>query len=482
MTSRAFKHLPGNGQRPRAIHFFALLLTGLLLAGCDLFKENELDRVRQSGELRVLTFVSPTTYYETPEGPTGFEYDLAQGFAEYLGIKLKLVVADRQSEVLPRLLQGDADMAAAGIGVTTERREKFDFSSPVQIVRQQVIYRHPARPPDSVDDLIGHPIEIHAGTSHAEQLRKLKEKYPKLEWTETTARSTDELLQMVWQGLLDYTVADSNAYAVNRQFFPELQPALTLNDTQALAWAFRPNRDDDSLIRAANRYLKREDRNGGLSQLVDRYFGPASRSNFINLTVYQLRIQNRLPQYQTLFEHVGKTYDLDWRLIAAMGYQESQWDPNAISPTGVRGIMMLTEDTAKDLGVTDRLNAEQSIDGGARYLRQMFDRLPKEIEMPDRMWFALAAYNIGLNHLEDARILTQRARKDPNRWNDVKESLPLLAQSRWYRQTRYGYARGLEPVRFVNRVRTYYDVLAKLDQEERSRSTTEALKLKAPAI
>lgn len=472
----------GEGDRRCVSALLTVLLICASIAGCDLFKETALDRVRQSGELRVLTYVSPTTYYETPEGSAGFEYDLAQGFADYLGLKLRLVVADRQSDVLPRLLQGDAEMAAAGIGVTIERREKFDFSSPVQIVRQLVIYRHPARRPDSIEDLVGHPIEIHAGTSHAEQLRALKQKYPKLEWTESTERSTDELLQMVWQGLLDYTVADSSAYAVNRQFFPELQPAITLNESQALAWAFLPKREDDSLVRAANRYLKREERSGVLGQLIDRYFGPAGRSNFINLTVYQLRIQNRLPSYQTFFEQAGMKYDLDWRLIAAMGYQESQWDPKATSPTGVRGIMMLTEDTANDLGVADRLNAEQSIDGGARYLRQMLDRLPKEIEMPDRLWFALAAYNIGLSHVEDARILTQRNRKDPNRWNDVKEHLPLLAQARWYRQTRYGYARGLEPVRFVNRVRTYHDVLVKLDQDERERSLSDALKLKAPAL
>ena len=471
-------------RRPMAAsaRIFITLLATLLLQACDLFTENALDRVQKSGELRVVTYLSPTTYYDTPEGPAGFEYDLASAFADYLGVKLKLVVAERQADVLPRLKQGDADMAAAGIGVTTARRESFDFTSPVQIVQQLVIYRHLSRRPESVEDLVGHPLEIHAGTSHAEKLQALKEKHPELEWTETTERSTGELLQMVWQGLLDFTVTDSNAYAVNRQFFPELQTAFTLNESQALAWAFLPNRDDDSLVRAANRFLKQEERSGALGQLIDRYFGPASRSNFINLTVYQLRIQNRLPRFQTLFEQAAKQYDLDWRLLAAMGYQESQWDPKATSPTGVRGMMMLTEDTAKDLNIADRLNAEQSIDGGTRYLRQMLDRLPAEIQMPDRLWFALAAYNIGLSHLEDARILTQRDRKDPNRWNDVKEHLPLLAQPRWYRQTRYGYARGLEPVRFVNRVRTYYDVLVKIDQEERAKSASDALKLKAPAI
>ncbi|HYA36924.1 MAG TPA: transglycosylase SLT domain-containing protein, partial [Candidatus Methylomirabilis sp.] len=257
--------------------------------------------------------------------------------------------------------------------------------------------------------------------------------------------------------------------------------AFSLGDPQSLAWAF-PLSDDHSLDDAAAKYLEKLRASGELAALIDRYYGPASVSNFINLSVYKVRLRNRLPQYQLLFEKAGKDYGIDWRLLAAIGYQESYWDPTAVSPTGVRGMMMLTEETANQLDIKDRLDPAQSVDGGARYIKGLIERMPPGITEPDRTWLALAAYNIGINHLEDARILTQKQGHDPNKWNDVKNYLPWLAEAKWYNKTKNGYARGFEAVVFVNGVRTYYDVLVKLDEDEKARNTPEAFGLKAPAI
>ncbi len=429
----------------------------------------------------MLTYVSPTTYYESQEGPAGFEYDLAKAFADDLGVELKIVVADKFNDVIPMLINAEADMAAAGLSITETRRKLVKFTKPYQEIRQQVVYRLETTRPTGPQDLVGRQIEVHSGTSYVERLNELKQEYPNLKWIESEDRQTGELLQMVWEGLLEITIADSHIVALNQQFFPELQVAFNIQKPETLAWAF-PLSDDDSLYQAAVKFLDKQRISGELGHLIERYYGAASRSNFINLTVYRLRIQNRLPQYQLLFEKIGKKYDLDWRLIAAMGYQESFWNPKAVSPTGVRGIMMMTEETAKQMGVKDRIDPEQSIDGGARYFRLMVDRMPKTVTGPDRLWMALASYNVGLNHVEDARILTQEQGGDPNKWNDVKERLPLLAQKKWYSKTKYGFARGREPVAFVNRVRTYHDVLVKIDEEEKARNTSEALKLKAPAI
>jgi membrane-bound lytic murein transglycosylase F len=459
---------------------FILLALPLLLGACSLF-ENKLEAVKSAGELVVLTRVSPTTYYESPEGPAAFEYDLVKAFADHLGVKLRIVIADKFADILPRLVQGEADLAAAGISITEERRAQVKFTPPYQEIRQQVVYRRGAPKPGCVRDLIGRQIEVQAGTSYVERLEALKQDYPDLNWTEVEDKATEALLQLVWEGLLDLTVADSHIVAINRQYFPELQVAFDLQKQEGLAWAF-PLKKDDSLYQAAVKFLETTRASGELANLIERYYGPASRSNFINLIVYKLRIQNRLPQYQQLFEKAGKKYSLDWRLLAAMGYQESYWDPKAVSPTGVRGLMMLTEDTASHMGVRNRMKAEDSIDGGSRYIAQMIDRMPDTVTGPDRLWMALAAYNIGINHLEDARILTQKQRGDPNKWNDVKERLPLLATQKWASQTQYGFARGQEAVIFVNRVRTYYDVLVKLDEEEKALHRSEALKLKAPAL
>ena len=193
-------------------------------------------------------------------------------------------------------------------------------------------------------------------------------------------------------------------------------------------------------------------------------------------------MRNRLPLFQQFFEDAGKKQGLDWRLLAAIGYQESFWDPKARSPTGVRGIMMLTEETAKQMDIADLLDPQQSIDGGARYLRHLIDRLPERIIGTDRLWLALAAYNIGLYHLEDARVLTQKQGGDPDRWNDVKQRLPLLADPTWAAKVKYGAARGMEPVVFVNHVRTYYDVLVKQDEEEKGRSLDRRAQAQAAGV
>jgi len=455
-----------------------LLLPALL--SCSLFERNKLRAVKSAGELVVLTRTSPTTYYKTPDGPSGFEYDLVKGFADSLGVKARFVVANSFTDIIPRLISGDADMAAAGITVTDARSKIVRFTPSYQEIRQQVVYRLGADRPADVPDLVGRQIEVQSGTSYVERLNQLKQQYPDLKWTEVD-KETEDLLQMVWEGLLDISIADSNIVALNRQYFPELQVAFSLGDPQSLAWAF-PLSDDHSLDDVAAKYLEKLRASGELAALIDRYYGPASVSNFINLSVYKVRLRNRLPQYQLLFEKAGKDYGIDWRLLAAIGYQESYWDPTAVSPTGVRGMMMLTEETADQLDIKDRLDPVQSIDGGARYVKGLIERMPPGVADPDRTWMALAAYNIGINHLEDARILTQKQGQDPNKWNDVKNYLPKLAEEKWYKKTKNGYARGFEAVVFVNGVRTYYDVLVKLDEDEKARNTPEAFGLKAPAI
>jgi membrane-bound lytic murein transglycosylase F len=456
-----------------------VLLTAYLLS-CSFFEKNKLQAVIASGELMVLTRSSPTTYFETPEGTGGFEHDLVKSFASHLGVTPRFIVAEKFNDIMPRFLKGEADMAAAGITVTEGRAKLVRFGPPYQEIRQQVVYRLGTQRPTNVQDLIGRQIEVQSGTSYAERLRELQNEYPDLKWSEVD-KDTEELLETVWEGLLELTIADSNIVAVDRQYFPDLQVAFSMQEPESLAWAF-PLGPDQSLHDAAVAFLEKSRASGELAQLIDRYYGPAVKSNFINLSVYKVRIRSLLPQFQLLYEQAGKKYGMDWRLLAAMGYQESFWDPKAVSPTGVRGLMMLTEDTAAFLGIKDRQDPAQSIDGAARYIKGLLARIPPGITGPDRLWMALAAYNIGINHLEDARIITQKQGRDPNKWNDVKNYLPWLADEKWYPKTKYGYARGMEPVRFVNRIRTYYDVLVKLDEEEKAKSKPKALDLKAPAI
>ena len=212
--------------------------------------------------------------------------------------------------------------------------------------------------------------------------------------------------------------------------------------------------------------MERMNNNGTMAQLAERFYGHLDRLNYVGARTFMHHVENRLPRYQSLFQDYAEESGMDWRLLAAIGYQESHWRPNAVSPTGVRGLMMLTRTTANYIGINNRLDAEESIEGGARYFRMVHGRIPERIPEPDRTWFALASYNVGFGHLEDARRLAESAGKDPDRWMDVKEFLPLLAQKEWYTKTRFGYARGHEPVVYVQNIRRYYDVLVRITEPD----------------
>lgn len=461
-------------------HILLLLLLSLLLSACGVGK-NELDRVKSEGQLVVLTRNSGTTYYEGPYGPTGLEYDLAKGFADELGVELKMVVENNVSEVLEQLQDYDADFAAAGLTATRNRQAWARFTPPYQHITQQLVYRLGGNRPESLEKLNG-TLEITSRSSHEEQLRKLKYQYPDLTWQVNKDVESEELLTMVSEEQLDYTVADSNEVAINQRYYPELRVAFNITEPEPLAWAF-PRMQDDSLFRAASDYITRIKQNGELAKLIDRYYGHLTKFDYVSTVIYMQHIETLLPKYRKLFEHAAKEFNLDWRLLAATAYQESHWDPDAVSPTGVRGLMMLTKETAREIGVDKRTDPAQSIRGGALYLSQLMEKFPPRIQEPDRSWLALAAYNVGYGHLEDARIITQKRGGNPDIWKDVRENLPLLRKRNWYRNTRHGYARGHEPVIYVENIRRYFDLLVRaMGQEPQDTPLNRALEITNPAL
>lgn len=467
--------------RRQGLPVLLIVAVCLLGCGCQPTDNTRLGAVKRSGELVVLTRNSPTTYYEGPDGPAGFEYDLAHAFAERLGVRLTVKMVNRFTDILPAVARREADFAAAGLTVTAKRAEAVRFAPHYQVIRQQVIHHAKTVPPANVQGLIGRNIEVIAGSSYLERLEQLKEQYPRLTWITVENMETEELLLQVQEGLTEITISDSNIAAISRQFNPDLRVAFDLGEPEKLAWAF-PSDGDDSLLQEAAEFIETMRASGELAHFIERHYGAATRFNPINIAAFLQKIETDLPGLKPVFEEAAQRYRLDWRLLAAMSYQESYWNPNAVSPTGVRGIMMLTETTAQQLGVSDRLDLRQSVHGGSAYLRTLIDRLPANIPDPDRTWMALASYNVGYNHLEDARVITQKQGADPNKWNDLKDRLPLLAKSAWYTKAKHGYARGYEPVQLVNRIRTYYEVLKKHDDESRARHNNDALRLKVPAL
>jgi membrane-bound lytic murein transglycosylase F len=448
---------------------FALTLSLLTLTACtDPADETQLQTIVKNGKLRVGTLFGATSYYIDKDGSAGFEYELAQAFARYLDVELEIVPNYHVAELFPMLDSAQVDLLAGGLTVTDERRKKYRYSPGYYSVSQKLVFKQGNKRPRKFADLDG-TLVVTAQSSHAESLVKQKRLQPQLSWNETTQVDPDELLEKVVQGEIDYTITDSNSLAINRRYYPNLSIAFTVNDEQSIAWMLT-QQDDDSLYALVIEFFGGLRQSGELNELIDKYFGHVKKFNYVDTKMFLSAAQAKLPQYKALFIKYAK--DLDWRLLAALSYQESLWNPTARSPTGVRGLMMMTLPTAKQMGVTNRLDAEQNIRGGGKYLSRLLKRVPERITFPDRLWFAIASYNVGWGHVEDARVITQRHGGDPDKWIEVRKSLPLLKQKKYYKKSKYGYARGDEPVHYVDNIRRYYDSLVWLDQKQQAEQQT----------
>lgn len=417
-----------------------------------------LEQIQQTGRLRVVTRASPITFYAGPNGPQGFEYEIANRFAVYLGVALDMYVPADFPTVLEEVANGNAHIAAAGFTITEERSRRFHFGPSYMDVTPQVIYRYGDGRPRNLADLAGGRLVVLASSRHAELLQSLAAEFPGLEWEADPVADSEELLYRVHSGEIDYTVADSTEFEISRNYYPEIRSAFDLGEPEPIAWVFSGG-NDPSLRESANAFFTELADSGELDELIEQAFGHADRFDYVGTRRFLEHIDSRLPRYREFFERASEITGFDWRLLAAIGYQESHWNPRAVSPTGVRGIMMLTQNTARMLGVENRIDPKQSILGGARYLVRVRRKIPDRIPEPDRTWMALASYNVGYGHLEDARILTETLGGDPDRWADVRDVLPLLAQKKYHSKLARGYARGHEPVIYVDNIRSYYDIL-----------------------
>jgi len=424
-----------------------------------------IDQIIELGELRVVTRDTPTAYFVGPDGPAGPEYDLFRGFAESLGVSLVIETVESVSEILPHLNEGKSHMAAAGLSMTDSRREFLSFGYPYNSVDMHLIYKLGSGKPRSMEETIGRHIEVVASSSHSDMMDSLSAAYPELDWSENADVEVVDLLEKVARGELDFTIADSTEFNIQRHFYPELRIALDLQIADPIAWAFK-KKEGDSLLARADEYLIRADRVGFLERVNDRYFGHTEKFDYVGTRAFIRHFDSRLPRYREMFEGAADNAGVDWRLVAAIGYQESHWRSHAVSPTGVRGIMMLTEATADYLDIEDRMDPASSIFGGARFFVRQTERIPDSVDEPDRTWMALAAYNVGFNHIKDARQIVEWQGGDPDTWVDLSQALPLLAKQKWYSRVPYGYARGWEPVLYVNNIRTYYNIIRWLTEND----------------
>lgn len=436
--------------------FYSLLaIAAVALSGCS----TRLDPPGQRGELVVAIRNTPVSDQEEANGVSGFEHDLVELFGNELGVKTRFVVARDDAELMALVQQGTVHFAAAA-PLTEEAGIRF--SSPLREAGQVLVQHADAPLLDQFADLAGKKIEVLRGSPQVALLSAKSALQPPFVLVAQDGMTEIDLLERVSQRKSELAATDDFHFSIAVNYFPDLEVAQELGGKLRFGWAFSEN-DDAALFDKAQAFIGRIRQDGTLARLNDRYFSHIRRINRVGIRDFLERVGSLLPHYRREFMAAQGITGIDWRLLAALSYQESEWNPLATSPTNVRGIMMLTEDTADRLHVDNRLDPKQSILAGAKYLADLIDQLPAEVKGPDRTWLGLAAYNLGQGHLNGARAIATRLKRDSASWYEMKQVLPLMVRPEYYKRLKSGRARGGEAVIMVENVRTFYDILSRFE-------------------
>ena len=421
-------------------------------------KLSTLETILNNKQLTVITRNNSHCYYSYRDQEMGFEYDLFKAFADHLGVDLNIIIAEKWERMIPDLMNGTGDLIAASMTITPNRRRQVAFSEGYMDIKQHIIVHRNNTSIRQLKDLSGQSIHVRKGTSYQEHLDRLKQDQPELIFKIILQEDvpTEELIRQVSEKEISVTVADSNIAMLNRRYYPHAIMADSINETEQLGWAVHP--ESKNLLAYINLFLREIKRNGKFSEIYNRYYANVEQFDFVDLRKFHRQLRSRLQIYQAHIMEASETNGFDWRLIAAQMYQESHFNPNAMSHAGAYGLMQLTQRTANSFGVTDITNPKQNIFAGVKHLKYLLDYFDIDNDS-DRLKISLAAYNIGQGHVRDAQKLAVQLRLDPEKWDSIKKTLPLLRYRQYYQNTTYGYCRGTEPVKYIRQIMIYYDIL-----------------------
>lgn len=426
-----------------------------------------LEVIRASGKLRALIAYSATSYFLYKGKPMGYEYELVQRLAESMGLELDLQIARNLDEMLEILRRGEVDLVAHGLAITRERKKLVAFADYLYLTKQVLVQRKPANwrrlTRDQIrEQLVMDPVELIRDTvslrknsSYMERIRNLSQEIGGDIVIDTLEGSltTDEIIKMVVDKKIKYTVADQNLARINASHYPILDVTVPVSFSQRIAWAV--SRDAPDLLTAINRWLDEEKKGTDYYVIFNKYFkNRRSFSRRVNSPFYSLN-KGQISPFDTLIKKEARELGWDWRLLASVVYQESRFDAEATSWTGARGLMQLMPETARELGVSDRSDAVQSLDAGARYLEKLYNRFHTIQDSVQRIKFTLASYNCGYQHVEDARSLARESGLDKDCWDQSVDQMLLalsIPDNYLHESVQYGYVRGEEPYRYVKQV------------------------------
>ena len=480
----------------KIIKIIASLIIIFMFTACGSNKENKADdpaskeikkpiakdiaQIKEEGILKALTTYSGTSYFLYRGKTMGFEYELLERFAEYLGVELEIVITNDIDSLFNELNDGDVDLVAHSLTITKERKQEVNFTDYLYLKNQVLVQKKPDNwrkmkwnkvektlVHDAIE-LIDDTVSVRKNTSYFHRLNNLSSEIGGEIVIDTLPGSlaTDEIIEMVVDGTIKYTIADKNIASINASYYPILDIDVPISFSQRIAWAVRSN--SPNLLDAANEWLKEFKKEVDYNVIFNKYFkNTRAFKTRIKSDFYSLN-NNKISKYDEIIKKNAAILGWDWRLVASLIYQESQFDPKAKSWAGAHGLMQIMPATAKELGVTDRSNPEQVIRGGTKYLKLLYERFDMVEDSIQRIKFAMASYNCGYGHVTDAQKLAEKRDIDKNIWDDHINNIILeLSYPKNYNDpvVEYGYVRGTEPYNYVSNIFERYDHYKKFIEE-----------------
>ena len=449
------------------IFFISLAVISLLFILKDYhpLNKNDYSRILQNNEIRIVTRFGPSDYYEIKSEENGYTYDVMKGFADFIGVKLIVITMDSLEDAINALNNREVDILA-NMGVTNNVKTSYSYNK----VNQYIVYnsKYTAKP-NEINDLNGNNIEIIDSIIIKNNLDSFLKSID-VNLVISKEKNIDEIINLIKDNEVKYTVVNNNELAIFNKYFPEIKIGFKIGENIPSTWAI-PENTNHQLEEKLSEYFTQILKTNKLKTFYTKHFTGKLQYTFVGTRSFLADFLNVFPLYEFYFKKYAKLYNHDWRLLASIGYQESKWDKDAVSYTGVRGLMMLTKNTSKEMNVEDREDPIQSIEGGAKYLKKMLRSLPDNINNNDKIWYAIASYNIGFRHIEDAMKMADNEGVDSGNWYLLEPYILRLSQSKYYKNTKYGYARGWETLKYVQNIRQYYDILVFLDSQDNNNET-----------
>ncbi len=432
----------------------------------------DLSDIKSRGVLRAMTTYSATSYFLYRGEPMGYEYELLKRFADYLEVDLEIVVSDNIDSMFYHLNKGEIDLIAHGLTITQERKEDVSFSDYLYLVNQVLVQRKPENwrkmrwnriERDLIKDpieLIGDTVSVRKNTSYFSRIKNLSDEIGgEINIDTLPGRlSTDEIIQMVVNGDIKYTVADNNIAAINASYYPILDITVPISFSQRIGWAV--DKHSIELLAAMNEWIGEMKKETDYYVIYDKYF--KNKRDFrrrVKSEFYSIN-NNRISEFDPLIRKYANEIGWDWRLLASLVYQESRFEPEASSWAEAEGLMQIMPGTAEELGIEDRSDPEQSLSGGTKYLFQLYSNFEDVPDSLERIKFTMASFNAGLGHLEDARRLAEKRGLNPNIWEgNVAEMILALSYPKSFNDpvVLYGYVRGIEPYTYLSQIFERYN-------------------------